>query len=397
MIPWFSPFRQLMQLRNLIRRHKWRFRPLKRAVLPARRVKRLVASILRRRPTIERTRDYRGESFIAAEEIYPAAQVQKPVQLFSSKQTICGAVSEPAFLYHFKNIEFWGRYGGSIVTADHRLLADLSPEVWGVDNHPIFSKLALPRRRQLPGRTAIAVTPEAVGNYYHWLIDLLPRAALIRSSGCAFDRLLINGSRSKYEQDSLTALGLPPGNVSYVNERDRFEIEEAFVPSMDHAAPTIAPWKIDLLHKLRDSISLRSDSPRRIYISRRRAAVRRLINEAEIVELLKAANFSFVELDHTPWNEQVALFRNAEAIVAPHGAALANIAFCEPGTSVTEIATRGGYKDFYLQLASAAKLRYQLLEAEPRLVADTDSSRAIENEDMTLNVDAARKVVEGWL
>ena len=51
-------------------------------------------------------------------------------------------------------------------------------------------------------------------------------------------------------------------------------------------------------------------------------------------------------------------------IVAPHGAALANIVFCKPGTRVVEISTRSGYRDWYWQLAAVAGLSYKVMEAQ---------------------------------
>jgi capsular polysaccharide biosynthesis protein len=81
-------------------------------------------------------------------------------------------------------------------------------------------------------------------------------------------------------------------------------------------------------------------------------------------------------------------------VLAPHGAALANIAFCEPGSLIVEIGTRTGYKDFYLHLAASAQLRYRFIEARPRVDAKTDSLRAIENEDMIVDLAAVQKLLE---
>src|ERR1051326_6550998 len=184
-----------MHLRNVIRRQKGRRRPLKRIVLPVRAAKRSIVQRWREAPAIERsTREYRGASLVDAIPIYPAEKIATVARLFPQKKWSANDVSEPALIYHLRNVDFWARYGGSVVTSDNKLLADLSPEVWGIANHPLFSQFVLPARRKLTGRTAIAVTPEAPGNYYHWLIDLLPRVALLQLASHQFDRLLLNGS-----------------------------------------------------------------------------------------------------------------------------------------------------------------------------------------------------------
>lgn len=390
----FNAYGTRMHLRNFIRRQKWRFRLLKRFVLPWRNTKARVVRLWRKLPAIEPlARSYRGPSFSGVTEVYPAEKIRPLSALPAPDDSNEDLISEPALLYRFKNIDFWARYGGSVVTSDNKLLADLSPEVWGVSNHPLFSQLLLPKWQRLAGQTAIAVTPEAPGNYYHWLIDLLPRAALLQLGGHDFDRLLVNGTGAIYEMDSLAALKIPPAKIRYVDARDRFQIEQAIIPSMDHFAKAIAPWKIELLRRLRDSVSTGRSAVRKVYISRSRAAVRRILNEMEFEQILRRADFSTVRLEEMSWPEQVGLFSRAEVILAPHGAALANIVFCKPGACVAEIATRAGYKDFYLHLAASARLQYRFVAAQPRNSATTNSLRAVENEDMIIDPAAIEHVL----
>ncbi len=394
----------LARTRNAIRRNKWRLRPLKNFVLPIRNSKRQVLTLLRTitpglesPPAIARsTLNYiDNHSLHTALELHPSETVPPVSHPFpNTNGRDWTSSSAPARVFELKDIDFWGRYGGSIVTADNKLLADLSPEVWGVENHPIFSQLRLPLREHLAGRTAIAVTPEAYGNYYHWLIDLLPRLLLLRETHGGFDsfaQILVNGVRARYEDESLAVLGIPREKLLYVDARHRFQIESSLVPSMDHSCPVIAPWKVRALRELRDTLpGIGGSHPKRIYVSRQKAAIRRILNEERLSGLLEEAAFAVVELESLSWKEQVQLFSRAESILAPHGAALANIVFCKPDTLVMEISTRAGYKDFYRRLAASARLRYRVLEARPRVAANGSNHRALENEDMTVNEEAWR-------
>ncbi len=390
-------------LRDLIRREKWRLRSLKTLVLPLRKMKRGIVKFsraLRGKPTlrIERSTIAYLESHLSGSvtKLHSAEHViALPPPFPQSISDAESNLAEPAYLFELRDIDFWARYGGSVATPDGALLADLSPEVWGVENHPIFSTFRLPWARSLDGRTAILITPEARGNYYHWLVDLLPRALLLRTASGGFqgfDRILINGSHASYEEHSLRAAGVPLNKLVYVDSRDRFQIAQAVIPSMDHSSKIVAPWKIRDLHCVADAIrevdpGLRRSGPaaKKIYVSRKRAAVRRLLNEEALIPLFEKAGFTVIELELLPWVEQMRLFSNAEIILTPHGAALANIAFCRPGTMVAEIGTRAGYLDFYLHLAASAQLRYHFLEAHPRSPVRRDSLRAYENEDMIID------------
>jgi hypothetical protein len=389
----------LARTRNAIRRNKWRLRPLKGLVLPLRNSKRQAITLLRTMtpgleapPTIEHsTASYIGNhSSYSAIEVFPAEAVRPIPHPFQSTngQHAVGS-SMPAHIFELNEIDFWGNYGGCVVTADHKLLGDLSPEVWGIENHAIFSRLRLPELEYLSGRTGIAVTPEAVGNYYHWILDLLPRLSLIKKAGVGFDsftRILINGSCARYETESLAAIGAPLEKISYVDEHRRFRLESATIPSMDQSSQIVAPWKVRALRGLRDSLPNNGrSSPRRLYLSRRNAAVRRILNEDRLSPLLEKAGFASVELESRSWAEQVQMFAGAEVVLAPHGAALANIVFCKPETLIAEINTRAGYRDFYLRLAATASLQYRVLEAEPSATASGSTFRAAENEDMIVD------------
>lgn len=62
-----------------------------------------------------------------------------------------------------------------------------------------------------------------------------------------------------------------------------------------------------------------------------------------------------------PFRDQTALFHSADFIVAPHGAALANLMFCRPGTTVLEIFPDNFRDEGFLKLAKAMALNYDFL------------------------------------
>lgn len=326
---------------------------------------------------------------ISVREIHPAEVVRLPPHPFQA-QTSSGELRVgPAFVFEIPNVNFWGYYGGAVVTADNAVLADLSPEVWGPANHPIYSRWHLPKSRLLSGRIAIGVTPEASGNYYHWLLDLVPRVLLLKHAAQNFsnyDALLLNGSRANYEREILAVLGVPPEKIRYVDSRERFQIASAVFPSMD--INVIAPWKVHGLRGL--PFSGEQNQHRRLYLSRARAAVRRIANENEISEVLRHRNFEIVEAENLSWREQANLFAGASVIVAPHGAALANIVFCKPGTRVVEISTRAGYRDWYWQVAAVAGLSYEVLEAQ----RSGSFSGPYENADMIVGRENLQRLLE---
>jgi len=100
---------------------------------------------------------------------------------------------------------------------------------------------------------------------------------------------------------------------------------------------------------------------KRLYISRGGAAVRRVTNEPEIMAMLSRYGFESVEPSVIPFGQQAELFRSADIIVAPHGAALANLMFCRPGTCVLEFFPADYVDDCYLRISKAMQFDYHYL------------------------------------
>ena len=220
----FNPRAISVAGRNFLRRQRWRFRPLKRLILPARSMKRAAVesigpffgrTILRLEPSSLIYANTHTE--ISVREIHPAEVVRLPPHPFRT-QTSSGELRVgPAFVFEIPNVNFWGYYGGAVVPLTTRCWPISLRRFGDRANHPIYSRWHLPKSRLLNGRIAIGVTPEASGNYYHWLLDLVPRVLLLKHAAQNFsnyDALLLNGSRANYEREILAALGVPPGENS---------------------------------------------------------------------------------------------------------------------------------------------------------------------------------------
>ncbi|MCX2562002.1 glycosyltransferase family 61 protein [Acetobacter farinalis] len=83
----------------------------------------------------------------------------------------------------------------------------------------------------------------------------------------------------------------------------------------------------------------RPDLPSRFYITREGGHDSRISPEeqAQIETVLARRGFEKVFLERMDLETQIALFRQADCIVAPHGAGLANMVFARPGTRLLEL------------------------------------------------------------
>jgi hypothetical protein len=94
------------------------------------------------------------------------------------------------------------------------------------------------------------------------------------------------------------------------------------------------------------------------YISRKKAAIRRITNEAEYLDSLTSIGVDVYCMEDLDFVEQIRVFRESEIITGPHGAAMSFLIFCEPGTIVFEIYKADSIKCHYTSLATVCSLKY---------------------------------------
>ncbi|WP_400191515.1 glycosyltransferase family 61 protein [Hymenobacter sp. B81] len=163
-----------------------------------------------------------------------------------------------------------------------------------------------------------------------------------------------------FERDFLRKLGIPAENLidtaplwNTALSADRVIVANS-QPSWSSSAGDLA-----LLRQRFRLPEMAAGAGRRIYLERR--GRRRVLNEAPVYELLRAHDFEILEDRAYSIDEQIALFQQAGVVVAPHGAGLTNLLWCEPGTRVLEFFYNGYAPNYYHYLTTALQLDYHFL------------------------------------
>ena len=191
-------------------------------------------------------------------------------------------------------------------------------------------------------------------NYFHWLFEVLGRLAIAEKAGAKWDRVYVENARP-FQVESLAALGIPREQIVDSSKFPLVKCRRLVAPSCPDAFHQPAGWMVDFL---RTKFARAAGDPSLIYISREKSSFRRTTNEAEVADYLAGRGFRKVCLEGMPFTEQASLFAGAEAVVATHGAGLANLAFCPPGARVVEIIPPRYCHWVYYRLACRAELRY---------------------------------------
>jgi capsular polysaccharide biosynthesis protein len=117
------------------------------------------------------------------------------------------------------------------------------------------------------------------------------------------------------------------------------------------------------------------------------------MNGDTVERILAQHGFEAVEPQHLGFAEQVALFAAAEAVVAPTGAACANLVFCGPGTKAAVLMARHPDMPYRYWAAMAGPLDVEvscvLGEAWPSAQLGIHSDFVVQERDVLAFLDQA--------
>jgi len=248
------------------------------------------------------------------------------------------------------------------------------PSGWSLDQagwrgtaRRVWSRLRLPARtpQPAPGRRFLIATDRFSNGYFHWVTETLPRLWWARDLLPTAELLLPAFSRRFAYMDQSLAL-FPDLERRVASDRERWRLSGALL------LPPTAPagnYRPDLVQAVGAAWRARvqpREPFRRLYISRSKAARRRIANEEELLPKLIAAGYEVVHLEGLPFADQVRLLAETKELVSNHGAGLTNMLFMVPGTRVTEIRLAGdAHNNCYFSLARALGLVYDYRLADP--------------------------------
>ncbi len=256
---------------------------------------------------------------------------------------------------------------GGYLTSRGKLVTTYLKSVDGkaAANHDLFNfshKRFFPRMAR--EESVISLVAGRQDMFYHWMYEVLPRFALIQ--GIEGKIYIDQGQR--FQRESLALLGIDPERIIDASQFQGVQAEELIVPAIP---PLPTRWSCDFL---RAHIQVEREGKRRLYLSRKDAAKRRVLNEEELLPILEREGFEVATTSSLPFAEQVKLFASAEIVVGPHGAGFSPLTFCKPGTSVLELFSPAYSHRCYWQVAAAAGLPYHYLLGEGEHYPDSVES-----------------------
>lgn len=254
---------------------------------------------------------------------------------------------------------------GLIMTEQHELLVQSMTQRSPLQIRYVFAKDRVkPEQVFSPGKH-VSLLCYAAYNYYHWSLDALLRLALFAADDTSF-KVIVPAVIPRFTRQILELLHISEDRVVVMRD------QELVVDELLFAYPEESPAKakLTLLLEQRSRLSKGAGVDpsttvphRRLYISRAHSA-RPIVNEDELLPILRHHGFEIIFSEQLTVAEQIALFAEASCIVGAHGAGLTNVMFAQPGTIIIEIFNRLLWFDCYHKLSSLMGHQHWHLFAE---------------------------------
>jgi hypothetical protein len=247
-----------------------------------------------------------------------------------------------------------------------------------------------PWRRRMRVDVAIAPWSHKWAVYFDYLMYVVAKLCRIREtvgeSAFAGARVCYPMIRTPFETQLLARLGVPADRV--IDTTKYAVAANTLITSNNQQSWLPSPSSVHALRRafLGDAPAARTG--RRIYVAR--GGRRRVKNQDQLRRTLEAVGVE--TLDDVPRDveAQIRLFRGAELIISPHGSALGNLVWCEPGTRVIELLSSSYALNFFLYLSRLLGLRYSyLVDPSRRALHWTNTA-----EDIAVDTDALRREIE---
>jgi capsular polysaccharide biosynthesis protein len=239
----------------------------------------------------------------------------------------------------------------------------------------------VPRRTaRLPGTHVSVLTPGAQ-SYEGALLTGLGRLSAVPDSYLLQAESLLIPAGGRAQTDMLRLLDLLPSVAPReVSDDETLLVERLILPLSVGGDMLHHPCLLGFFGRLSGAVPPASSPlPQRIFVAQHKGAPPSIRNEAEIAAALQPLGFTAVQTDTLDVAQQIQLFRQAEAIVAPQGPALANLGFCRPGTIVVELMSTEDVNWRFRYLAALAGLHYDCVLGLDGIVSPVHAAASAAN------------------
>ncbi len=243
----------------------------------------------------------------------------------------------------------------------------------------------------------------AVINYYHWTLQCLANLLVYRRLTGSDDFTAIVPTLTGFRAQ-LVALSDFCGRTVEIEADEVLTANHGIYGNLCGGAFSFAPHPATMAEfdALAAEVEAERSFGKRIYASRLDARnMRGVVNEEAVCDLMLRHGFEIITPGELSVEEQIAAFRDADVIVSPHGAGLANLVYCRTGsrTRVVELLQSSYIPGSYIRICQAKGLDYTGIVSSDAVPLDENGNplpqRNFNNINNAVDLDLLDKVLSG--
>jgi len=208
--------------------------------------------------------------------------------------------------------------------------------------------------------THVSLLAAGCADYRHSMLNGLARLMSVPANYLLGSDSVLVPAGAVGQTEALELLDLLPSlSVRHVAPSETLRVETLVLPLSVCGDATYHPCLRDFYRRLSGNVASRPGSlPRRLYIDHRGTGIRPLRMENAMIAALGELGFVPVRPEAMSLADRIRLFRQADAIVSPHGTSLVDLGYCRPGCLVVELLMDACVDWSFRNLAALARLNY---------------------------------------
>ncbi len=247
----------------------------------------------------------------------------------------------------------------------------------------ILFKKILNNNTYLP-KNCILVHDRNSSGYFHWITDTLPKVVYAKKNHKNLTIILPSKLKINFIISSLKRLKV---KYFFLKKNTNYKFKKlTYIGSL---YPSGNPRKKNI-NDLKKAMNLKYRNYKRIYISRNKSGRRRIINEQNLIDLLKNYNFKILYSEKISFNKQLEIFSSAKFIIGLHGAGLTNLIWMKEKNNLIEIKPENDlYLNCYFNLSNLLNINYHYLICKKKNIIGSSK-----NSDYEIDLAALKKKLD---
>lgn len=257
-------------------------------------------------------------------------------------------------------------------------------------NH--FYKKILLARVKYVNNTSIVINNSYYQNYYHWMLEAMPRLFSIQEQ-TQNASLLIPNELSSFHHETLDYFNLkkiiqyPKTHLIWAK---RLLLPTPPCPNYGQHNPQLIK---DMAKWLKEkALPIKTSTTKKIFIVRESDKARILTNQDNISRLLSQYGFTSVILEKLTVKEQIGLFSNATCVAGVQGAGLSNMIYMPENSLIINLINKQHHDTCFFNLANA--LNHRIIMQQCETVGETDLHP--QHYNLKANIDELKDYLEKY-